>query len=455
MFSSDSQAVEATQENNQSADEQVLSARREGMFNEAWIWLAVFLLVAGLISNQISFYLLAACLFTIIAVSWLWSKYSLKNVIYRRSFNRLRVFPGEQITMQLEVINRKLLPLSWIRMADEVPVNISPSDESVITSTVPTASGKLMSAFTLRSYQRLVRKLTLQCRTRGHYVIGPVTVESGDLFSLFSTSERRLITDSIVVYPQIFPLEELGFPHRAPFGTLKIQDSLIKDPSRTRSIRDYRPEDSFRHIHWKASARRAALQTRVYEPGTDMNVTLALNVQTLPKLWMGVRPDLLERAVSVTASIAHYAAERDWSVGLISNGVPRSDQPIKLLPSKSPEQLPIILEALADVSSFTMGSIESILQAESPNIPLGSTLVVISSIVPEDMLVTLNYLREAGRKVVLVSLAKEAVSDPRLTIYNIGSPAMESNHSALERNTVASLSTVPVPKPIEVPLELS
>ena len=60
-----------------------------------------------------------------------------------------------------------------------------------------------------------------------------------------------------------------------------------------------------------------------------------LNVATFAKHWMGFDPDLLERAVSVTASIASYCTEQKWGIGVYANGsVPRSDQPIRVPPGR-------------------------------------------------------------------------------------------------------------------------
>jgi hypothetical protein len=109
---------------------------------------------------------------------------------------------------------------------------------------------------------------------------------------------------------------------------------------RTVGVRDYRPADSFRHVHWKASARRQNLQVRVFEPTTAYTMILVLNVATFTWHWEGTRPELMERAVCATASIANYAVERRWLVGLAANGaMPNADQPIRVPPGRGPDQL--------------------------------------------------------------------------------------------------------------------
>lgn len=388
-------------------DPRVLHQRTEGMFNDVWFWLAGILALVGALTKEAGFLALAISLVTIIPIAWLWNRWALRGVVYRRRFDRQRVFPGEVIEMTLEVTNHKFLPLSWVRFEDEFPLCLDPENVQLSPSPTSETTGYLRSAFAIRWYERVQRKFRLHCRQRGHHFLGPVKAESGDIFTLFTTTQERLQRDPIIVYPHVWPLNELGFPTRAPFGETRAKRSLIQDPTRTRGIRDYRPEDGFRHVHWKASARRSELQTRVYEPTTDMNLMLVLNVATMPKIWMGVLPDVLERAVSIAASIANYAAEHRWTFGLLSNGVPRSDQPIRVLPGRAPDQLVRVLEALAAVTSFATSSIEVLLRAESPRIPHGATLVLVSAVVSDEILATLIQLKDAGRRVVLVSLAEE------------------------------------------------
>jgi uncharacterized protein (DUF58 family) len=215
--------------------------------------------------------------------------------------------------------------------------------------------------------------------------------------------------DWLIVYPQVLPLQALGFPAKEPLGETKATWRIFADPSRAVGLRDHNPEDGFRHIHWKATARRQDLQVKVYEPTTSHNLVVFLNVATFARHWEGTRPLLLEKAIAVAASIASHAVNDRYLVGLLANGsIPHSDQPIKVLPSRRPDQLLRVLEALAAVTSFTTASIESLLLAESPRLPWGATLVVVTAVVTGDLLAALWQLHDVGRRLVLVSLADEA-----------------------------------------------
>jgi hypothetical protein len=109
-------------------------------------------------------------------------------------------------------------------------------------------------------------------------------------------------------------------------------------------------------------------------------------------------------------------------VGVIANGfLPGSDQPLRLLPGRSPAQLMHILELLAAVTGFATQPIEALLLRESPRLPWGSTLLVVTAIAHDGLLAALLDLQRAGRKVVLFTLAEEPPAGhlPGITVYHL------------------------------------
>jgi uncharacterized protein (DUF58 family) len=138
-----------------------------------------------------------------------------------------------------------------------------------------------------------------------------------------------------------------------------------------------------------------------------------LNVATYAYPWQGVRAETLEHAIVVAASLANDAVQRHYIVGLVANGaMPHADQHLKVLPGRSPDQLARILEVLAGVTPFATGSIERLLRDESPRLPWGATLVVVTAVVTDELRVTLSRLREAGRRLVLVGVDYELPRPP-------------------------------------------
>lgn len=441
----------------------VLRERENSIFSEAWIPLAVLFIIIGLIADRnAGFIALGAVLLLIVGISTIWKNLSLFGVSYERDFDRTRVFPGEPVEMTVTIQNDKRLPLTWLRFRDQIPVPPDTENSPLSMSGELTGNFVLQSVYSMQSNERVHRHAILRFPTRGYYRIGPVTYESGDIFTLFTREREHKYHDTLVVYPQIWPLEELGLPPKEPFGEVKVHHSLFTDPIRTRGIRDYSPHDRFRDVHWKATARRGHLQTKVYDPSTGMTMAVFLNVATFTRHWMGFDPDLLERAVSVAASICNYGIQEGWGVGVYANGaVPGSDQSIRVPPGRSPDQLGKILEALAAVTEFATGAIDMMMLRESPQLPWVSTIVLVSAVVSEEILVALVRLQEAGRRVVLLALGDDpppVISAGKrvepILIYHIPSsaPAFQAGHRSATA-TEAALSRIPTPEPVQLELE--
>ena len=423
------------------------------IFGEAWNTLIVVFIVVGLITRQDGLVLLGVLQFTVTVIARVSNHYVLHRVIYQRSTNPRRAFIGETVEITLSVENRKLLPVGWIRLVDDWPeeLSVEESDEEeqglfLPGHRDPTLSQRVLlrNTFSLRWYERVRIRHQVLCEKRGYYRFGPAQAISGDVFGIYRSKCDFPRLDWLVVYPQVLPLEELGLPPKDPFGETKAQQRMFEDPSRTIGVRDHQPEDGFRTIHWKATARQQKLQVKVYEPTTSFTIVVFVNVATFDKYWQGTIPELLERCITVAASVSHFATEHRYLAGLIANGcVPRSDQPIKVLPGRDPQQLTRILEALAAVTPIAMQDIADLLTHESPRLPWGATLVVVTANVNEQLENALLRLHDAGRRLVLISLAKEPpdplVSEHILT-YHL--PQAESAYVPLQTKAAQQLTAV-------------
>ena len=414
----------------------VLRQRENSIFSDFWIILALLTLAIGYFADKNPALLaLGFLLLIIVGVSTIWKNLALIGVTYERSFDRSHVFPNEPVVMTVKVTNDKSLPLTWLRFSDTLPVSMETDNVISLASTEVSGKYSLVNSYSVHARERVRRETTLIFPTRGYYTLGPVTYQSGDIFTLFTIEREHHDLSTIVVYPEISTLDELGLPAKEPFGDLRIRRSLFTDPIKNRGIRDYQPQDRFRDVHWKATARRGELQTKIYDPSTGMTLAVFLNVATMPKHWMGFYRELLEKIISVAASMANYGVEQGWGVGVYANGTfPGSDQPIRVPPGRSPGQLTHILEALAAVTEFATASIEVMLLRESPMLPWVSTIILVTAVVTDEIMVSLLRLQEAGRRVVLLSLAEEPADSSQGSIltYHIpsGVPAFQ-NHVPL------------------------
>lgn len=405
-----------------------IDASIQEQFNSAWIAMALIITLAGLFLHIPELMMAAAILFVIVGASWLWNKFAFFGLTYERAFSEKRVFMGETVEIRISVANHKFIPLPWVTTSDIFPKGL-PVTGAKLHIRGDTGKGELHNFWALKWYTRISRTYRLQATIRGFHTFGPATIETGDGFGMFRTIKRQTEAQTLVVYPRIMSLTSLGLPAKEPFGDRHAPQFMFEDPLRTVGIRDYRHEDDFRKVHWKASARRQQLQTRVLEPTNDTNLMVCLNVVTVDKTYMGVIPEHLEQVVSIAASVSYYALLRRWPTGLLANGaLPHSDQSLKILPGRSPAQLTTILEMLAAVTPFATAPFHRLLAQESPQLPWGSTLVVISSALPEDLAATLVDLKSTGRRIVIITLDQRPL--PKLLenfiLYRVPEDATES-----------------------------
>ena len=362
------------------------------------------LLVFAALLQQPSLLLLASLLLTVVPIAWVWQRVAFWNVTYERKFDETRVFEGERVTMSLRLTNHKWLPLAWLRVTDRLPLAIPPEEKPLAPSHIPLV-GFLEQRASLLWYERARWDYHIPCQHRGFYPIGPARLKTGDLFGLFEREWFSPRVERLIVYPRMDRLEEWGLPPKDPFGEAKTRLQMFEDPTRIRGLRDYRPDDGLKHIHWRATARLGALQVKVYDPTISYNWVLFLNIATYEQAWQGIDTALAERAIRLAASLANFAAEHKYAFGLFANGTyPDSDQRLKVLPGRDPNQLRNVLEALAAVSYFVISPIETLLRGESTGLPWGATLIVVTPLVTEHLLAEMLRLQEVGRRLALVSL---------------------------------------------------
>ncbi|MCJ7512918.1 MAG: DUF58 domain-containing protein [Anaerolineales bacterium] len=378
-----------------------------------WLRTTVLLLSLGYLAGSPGLLVLAALTSVGVGAAWIWNRLSLQGVSYQRRLDHSRGFPGEQVRCWLRVENRKRLPLPWLRIVDRWPLEIAPEDKSLLSPSHLSGFGNLHLVLSMHPRQSVRREIQLALRRRGVHLLGPAWMSSGDGFGLFQSESLHSHKDQLVVFPRVTRLADLGIRPEDPFGLRHSPRRLYEDTAQPCGVRDYRPEDGFRRIHWPASARASRLQSRVFQPVAGLDLILFLNAATYAQAWMGVDKEQLDRLVETAASFVYAAFEQGYRVGLVSNGsVARSGRPFRFPPSRAPGQLPKLLEALAGLTYLIPTPFDRFLLRETPFLEYGASLVVISAVLSPETLEAIARLRRRARKLTLVSLTADPV--PRL-----------------------------------------
>jgi uncharacterized protein (DUF58 family) len=290
----------------------------------------LFLFIA-LLYNQRDLICLAMLVFVMVGGAKIWGRMSLSGITYRATIDKSKAFPGENITLNIDVENAKFLPV-WLQVTVTADSTVlSASHETVLSG----ESG-------LFWHQRARFHWDLIAQRRGVHPIGPARLRVGDLLGFFP-KERKEDALHVIVYPRIVPLKPFVVSKRDLFGVPGTQ-SPVKDPIYILGTRDYQHGQPAKYIHWKASARHSRLQEKVFDHSEQEKVLLAIDVDLFSS--NGAQEEF-ERTLEIAASLAVQLDRQGYALGLAANGNLTGGKSAILPIARNPQQLSAILEVLA------------------------------------------------------------------------------------------------------------
>jgi uncharacterized protein (DUF58 family) len=324
-------------------------------------------------------------------VLWISQRECLTGVGYRRTLAQHRATFGEEVALEVELINDKLLPLTWLHVEDAMPLQLTIRGGSIVSGRSD-RTRDLQHVLPMLPFQRVRRHLVVVCDRRGVHRFGPARLRSGDPIGYRQRHGTSPATEEILVYPKIFRLDTSGVASRVPLGDHRSNLRLLGDPSRVSGVREYRAGDPLRHVDWRATARSTSLLVREFEPTASLRVAVFVDMAVPQLRWDRPHPDEMEFTVAVAASVASDLAARRVPVGLYSAATV-DGRGIAQPPSASPAALPQMLGLLARAGAFGGGTFARSLIEEGSRLQRGNSLVVIAADYPESTLIALAELR--------------------------------------------------------------
>lgn len=330
---------------------------------------------------------------------------SLSGISYERAASETHLFWGEEVRLDLSLRNARRWPAAWVTVREQLSRGLEPC-EGAAAAGAP-ASYELTWTLPVDAGTRATYSRRFRCLRRGLQHIGTTQLESGDPLGLIRRQTTRTDRLSLVVYPRLLPLVDRALPTRRPGGERATRGWLFPDYSLYAGVRPYQSGDQRRQIHWRASARAGDLQTKIFQPALGDQLALCVNVDTLPRVWMGQREDALETVLMTAAAIAREATERHQRVSLALNGAsPGVRGGATVPPGGGYDHLRVMLEALATVTSPGVCPLSALL-SRADTLPAGATVVVISACTDEETMWRLAELQRRGRAVCLIEVGDE------------------------------------------------
>lgn len=391
-----------------------------------WILGVILLLVIGVVMQLGLLVYAMYVLLGVMLVSRFLVREWVESITATRECSRTTAQIGEKAAIVVTIKNEGRFPIVWLLLEDSV-------SKQALLQRPPRVSieGKRVAIMNLRP--RGTKSLLYQVKflMRGYYQIGPLMVESGDLFGLHRRFQIKTKPHFVLVYPKVLELKGYELASRRPIGEVRLTHRLFEDPTRIAGVREYQRGDSQNRIHWRATARTGVLHSKTYEPSCVAGMTLLLDAH---KSGYSSRrePHLSELTVTAAASLANAVYQLGQQVGLVTNGRDAADRireegyqhefrtrsmamrtaesekqsdrlrPVIVETRRGSEQLTRILETLARVELSDGLTFPQLILEATSRLPRDATVVALLPIVPEETAIALGSLKRRGYAVVAI-----------------------------------------------------
>ena len=328
-------------------------------------------------------YLLTYVLLILFILSWFWTRYSLRKMVFRRTASVGRVQVGEIFDERLMLDNLSVMPKLWVQIADG--------------STLPGHRAGYVASMGGR--KRASWRARTVCRQRGRFQLGPVTATSGDPFGLFHRRIALTKPRDLLVLPRVLPISNFvlftgGLPGRGRSSRRALQTT-----TNVTTIRDYTVGDALNRIHWRSTAHHHTLMVKEFDLDPAMDGWIFLDLNESVQAGEG-EDSTVEYGVTIAATIATYLLRQDLSLGMIVNGAHREF----LTLDRGERQIERVLEMLAVVESGSGSDLKEALSLDAFHFGRNTVAIVITPSTSRDWHDSLRHLQRRGVQVAVVGL---------------------------------------------------
>lgn len=402
-----------------------------------WIFATLGLLVLGFLLHLNLLVYAMYVLLGVLCLTRFFTQAWVGQIEARRFCDEQAMEIGGKAECKVAVQNTGKLSVPWMILEDSVP-----RDALMQLPARLKAEGQRLALAKLSPGETKVLSYKVTFLMRGYFQLGPLLMETGDVFGLHR--RFRVFTEPhyVLVLPKVLSLGGYNLSSRRPIGEIRLAHRLFEDPTRMSSIRPYQQGDPLNRIHWRATARVGQLQTRTYESSCVTGATFLLDFHK-DSFSGPTSVGSAELAIVTVSSLANAVFLTGQQIGFVSNGrdaadrireegwraefLTRSDaqrragekppntrlRPVVIEPGKGEERFAQILATLARLEHTDGMSFAAMAGEASAQISRDTTVVAVVGRVTEEIAVSLGNLARRGLLVtaMVVSMEAEPVPD--------------------------------------------
>ncbi len=157
---------------------------------------------------------------------------------------------------------------------------------------------------------------------RGDYEFGDLHVRALSRLRLAWWQRRVDASEAVRVYPNLQQLRQFdALARRGRLEEIGLRSARARgEGTEFESLREYLPDDSFRNIDWKATARRGSPITRQYQAERNQTLMILIDagrMMAAPAPGVGAELTRVDYAVNAALMLAHVAERMGDTVGLL------------------------------------------------------------------------------------------------------------------------------------------
>lgn len=236
-----------------------------------------------------------------------------KNLGVSLSFDEAPVTEGDKTTLTEVVTNGKRMPIPVLEVGFSMDRGLYIENAA---NTVVSDLTNAVEVFSVGGNEKVTRRLSVDCRKRGYYIIQKTSIVSHDMLSLTTGYANLRQFTHLYVYPRRIDRSMLEIPMEKIMGELSTRRYLYENIFLLRGVRDYVPTDPENTVNWKATAKTGSLKVNLHDHSAGQNVTILLNLED-PTIWYNDR--ILEDSISLTAGLAGELTAKGIPVGVVTN----------------------------------------------------------------------------------------------------------------------------------------
>jgi uncharacterized protein (DUF58 family) len=401
-----------------------------------WILATLALLAVGLALKLALLVYAIYALLGILTLSRFFSRVWIESLRATRTCPQSVFEIGEAVRVSVEVQNQGLFSVPWLMLEESLP-------RAALTEVPPRIriEGPRLALIRLARGETAGLDYEVTFLKRGYYQLGPLLLETGDVFGLHRRFRVAADPHFALVLPKIVPLQGYSLASRRPVGEIRVTHRLFEDPTRLASIRPYQQGDPLNRIHWRATARTGELHSRVYESTRVAGATFLLDFHEHSYAGRAAGASA-ELAIVAVASLANAVYLMGQQIGLVTNGrdaadrirregwrgefttrsdaqarateIPENDRlrPLRLDARKGADQFMQILQTLARLEQTDGLEFAALIAETAPHLRRDATVVPILKRVTPAIAASLGELRRHGFLVTALVVSSEENAAP-------------------------------------------